>query len=452
MGLKSTFVAGMMVVICMVLYHRAISAEGELLDWRQQASGLKAELRGAKHTAASALKQHQHDLSRLKSVAAESKAGASTHQDDSKRLATELADAKVHAAELEGEVASLTAAEKAATTNDASEARRTNAALEKQLKLQGGDLVDSKAKQDASQAALKAALAASKVHEALEVGLEAKLAAAEKKAAAASAASVEPKAAAKADASASSLGDDMYGHMPDLDKKPTKRPEYSAHECNGQIFMQQEWAGRSCYYRNICRESNTQNWFYYRDPEIEPDSLLKLKNLDGNIGVGYFRPNGMSGKYPNGRGHIPNEMEVSLIPFNMMDGLDPASVPDYGGQGYRWQPEVRDGPIPKDAVFDDTASVFVLYMAYVSHNIGHLMMDEFFPWFLLLRSYNLLTDQMKAISVMPDRSEGSTHKSFLAPGAVPFENRETCLGYSKYVATHDKPPVSTLLTDASVCC
>ena len=51
MGLKSTFVAGMMVVICMVLYHRAISAEGELLDWRQQASGLKAELRGAKHEA-----------------------------------------------------------------------------------------------------------------------------------------------------------------------------------------------------------------------------------------------------------------------------------------------------------------------------------------------------------------------------------------------------------------
>jgi hypothetical protein len=53
-------------------------------------------------------------------------------------------------------------------------------------------------------------------------------------------------------------------------------------------------------------------------------------------------------------------------------------------------PELKSGDIPEGATFDESAPVFVMWMPYMSSNLGHLMYDELLPFFTLMRMFNLL--------------------------------------------------------------
>ena len=86
------------------------------------------------------------------------------------------------------------------------------------------------------------------------------------------------------------------------------RPQFSAHQCTGQVFAAEEWVGRSCYHRNICYHPSSHKFFYYRDPALEPPEVLPGAPYGGD--APYFNPRDQH----TARGFIPQDMAVSLIP------------------------------------------------------------------------------------------------------------------------------------------
>jgi hypothetical protein len=164
----------------------------------------------------------------------------------------------------------------------------------------------------------------------------------------------------------------------------------SSHQCHGQTFDKREWRSRSCYYRNLCYDTAESKFIYYRSPS-ESLEFMKYSETVADNPKDYFEGPG----FPSGagRGLLPTDLDVSLGPVNAM----------WEGGGYKWAPEIVDGPIPHTAVFDKTAPLFVLYMSYNGHNIGHLMFDEHLPWFALMQSFGLETTHMQPLSLQfPD--------------------------------------------------
>ena len=105
------------------------------------------------------------------------------------------------------------------------------------------------------------------------------------------------------------------------------------------------------------------------------------------------------------RGYIPNDLAVSLKPASkvssMTDWHANYFLKNYGivdPDIFAWAPEVVVGPIPADAVFDESAPLFILYMSWKSSNLGHLMFDEFYPWYNLMNLFDEVTPSARALN------------------------------------------------------
>ena len=199
--------------------------------------------------------------------------------------------------------------------------------------------------------------------------------------------------------------------QPALRKPTADRPTSSAHVCSGQIFQGREWMGKSCYYRNLCYDTADKQFVYYAggDEVLGPSfEDADARNDDGEPGY-YFWPagyrpdvhkdmqNGGSMTGDGGaRGYMPMDMTVSLAPYNSVLSAHDAGKPSTNGM--KWAPEVRHGPIPPDAHFDTSASVFILHMSYIASNIGHFMFDEMLPWYTLMRMFNLVVTDAQPLS------------------------------------------------------
>ena len=169
---------------------------------------------------------------------------------------------------------------------------------------------------------------------------------------------------------------------------------HTVHQCHGQTFNKMEWQARSCYYRNLCYDTAENKFVYYRAASEGEEFLQYPDSLQPDLDHDYFQgPDFPSGA---GRGLLPTDLDVSLVPVNRM----------MHQSGYKWKPELVEGPIPHTAVFDRTAPVFVLYMSYNAHNIGHLMFDEHLPRFSLMQAFDLETTHMQPLSLqLPDGPE-----------------------------------------------
>jgi hypothetical protein len=202
---------------------------------------------------------------------------------------------------------------------------------------------------------------------------------------------------------------------------------FSSHTCTGQVFMNEEWIGRSCYYRNLCFNTLSREFVYYRESD-EPRG-----EIPHDQGPSYFKSPGSA------RSYMHANMDVSLIPWNGMEGLDMLRfVANPGGQGYKWAPKVVEGPIPESAVFDTSSSLFILYYAYIDHNVGHILMDDFLPWFRLMQMFNLLTHDMQPLSYFPSKKEVETafefRKKATGDGGNLIQTTFQCLGFERYNA------------------
>jgi hypothetical protein len=123
-------------------------------------------------------------------------------------------------------------------------------------------------------------------------------------------------------------GAGMQWRAPSLQADSSSPPhaKFSSHQCNGQVFAGQEWTGRSCYHRNICYDTAASTFVYFADEKTEPETMLPPKDRR-EATEQYFYPKNKA------RGFLPQAMDVSLIAFNMQDGLDNANVPERGGGG-----------------------------------------------------------------------------------------------------------------------
>ena len=164
---------------------------------------------------------------------------------------------------------------------------------------------------------------------------------------------------------------------------------FTSHQCHGQSFSRQEWKSRSCYYQNICFDTAEVKFKYFRAP-AEGTEYLQYPNWMPKSDDYFEGPNFPQGV---GRGLMGTDLMVSLGPISGMGDMDTL----------RFMPDVVDGPIPHDAVYDETSPLFLLYMSYNAHNIGHLMLDELLPWFSLMQAFGFETGHMQPLSLQyPD--------------------------------------------------
>jgi len=162
-------------------------------------------------------------------------------------------------------------------------------------------------------------------------------------------------------------------------QKPT--PRYTSSHCIGQTFREEEWQAKSCYLRDLCFDSASNSFKYYAS-DADPATAEGWEKQRLSTHVDESEP---------ARGPMRTNLKMSLSPLNVV------WQPQFEG-GFPWSPEVVRAPIPADAVWDTSAEVFVLYMSYNSHNVGHLIFDELFPWFNLASMFNLLGTDMQALN------------------------------------------------------
>ena len=162
---------------------------------------------------------------------------------------------------------------------------------------------------------------------------------------------------------------------------PKQKAKFTSSHCIGQTFREEEWQAKSCYFRDICFDGISNSFKYYAGPSDPATTEPWEKQRLGTFINEDEQP----------RGVMRTNLKVSLSPLNVV----------WQGQfegGFPWQPELVHAPIPADATWDTSAEVFVLYMSYNSHNVGHLIFDELFPWFNLAAMFNLLGTDMQALN------------------------------------------------------
>jgi hypothetical protein len=187
---------------------------------------------------------------------------------------------------------------------------------------------------------------------------------------------------------------------------------------------------------------------YYRDTTLESDIDYERTERGAPEGetIVYFRP---QAKDPSkrrregsghARGYIKDNMTLSLIPLNTNNGLDAVDVGHPGGQAWKWSPTIIDGAIPDHAVIDDSSPLFILYDAYINFNPGHLLFDDFLPWFKLMRMFNVLASDAQPLSIYPSKEftdkkfEKAREKSIIIE---PMQVLEQCQGFERM--TKDTP-------------
>jgi hypothetical protein len=174
---------------------------------------------------------------------------------------------------------------------------------------------------------------------------------------------------------------------------PTRATK-SFSQCSGQTFSENEWAAKSCYFKNICFDANTNNFKFFAG-EAQGASSAKPTFLVTETSVG---PNT---KNPSARGLMQTNRAVSLGPLAMVFKNRIA---------YKWQPEIVESDIPKGVFWDDSSPVFALFMSYIGHNIGHFIFDELYAVYNLLKMFGLLTTDVQLLSFINFNDEYPHHQ------------------------------------------
>ena len=208
---------------------------------------------------------------------------------------------------------------------------------------------------------------------------------------------------------------------------------FSSHRCVGQTFAPDQWKGSSCYYRNLCYDVGEDEWVYYA---AAGERLPRVHDLRHE--AQWIYPN-MSTSYDDaaketlkGRGLLLHPLDVNLTPYNRLwKGYAPSR---WKHSGYKWRPRIVRGDIPAHAVWDNHSAVFVLYMSYVGHNLGHLMYDELLPAFTLMQMFDIVTNNVQLLNVFLEKPAWNTCFYYLMralEGGKPFPEDETDVLQSK---------------------
>jgi hypothetical protein len=139
------------------------------------------------------------------------------------------------------------------------------------------------------------------------------------------------------------------------------------------------WMFRSCQFQNLCMDMETRDYVLVRDAMhddwLPPHVPAAADNINNTALADYH-----------------NEYGISL------GGINPRwSVVDKGGFNkgvwkVRWFPKIIDASdVQVQGYYDLPADrVLVPFHSFAAHNVGHLLWDDFYPIFSLLRLFGLV--------------------------------------------------------------
>jgi hypothetical protein len=134
--------------------------------------------------------------------------------------------------------------------------------------------------------------------------------------------------------------------------------------CIGTDFTDTAWKKRSCTFRNLC---------------FDPAALERErdKGADGDVSKSFvfFKSASMKFQAPD------TELSLSMGALNVKWGPTHSSV--------RWDPEIREAPYDGPVLMASNASLWMPYHSMCAFNPGHLMWDEFYPWYLLQHTFSM---------------------------------------------------------------
>jgi hypothetical protein len=174
-------------------------------------------------------------------------------------------------------------------------------------------------------------------------------------------------------------------NVPTADLYDAAEFRYTSSRCVGQAFKAEDnWLGASCQYRNLCYDTQTDDFVYFKSEGdlVNHKTLYELR--DGGV-------TGIEGK--NGpRGVLRQAIEVSLVVRNTLwDSRFEA--------GMKYSPSVKEEHIPIDQThWVEDGKTRVLYMQYNGHNVGHVMYDEMYPVYNLMKMFNLLSNDAEIMN------------------------------------------------------
>jgi hypothetical protein len=131
---------------------------------------------------------------------------------------------------------------------------------------------------------------------------------------------------------------------------------FSSHDCVGDMSTIKPRASRLCVLNNVCLDTSSGNFNYYRDPQATQAPIVFDRRYGHIFAFGHVAPKG-------GR--------EDLLPLNKHVRYK---------RHVRWSPRIVDGPLPHGA--QHLRPLHLLSAPFVSTNLGHLAWEEAFPLLL----------------------------------------------------------------------
>ena len=140
-------------------------------------------------------------------------------------------------------------------------------------------------------------------------------------------------------------------------------PFQSSFSCSGpdefQATTDDAWMFRSCRFHNLCFDMSTRNYVVFL-PDME---VQKKWNTTHAMALGGINPR-----------------------------WDLRSDPDKGSWKVRWFPDVRPTSSLSTYYQFTPDSWLIPFHSFAAHNVGHMLWDDFYPIFSLLRQFGLLDE------------------------------------------------------------
>lgn len=128
----------------------------------------------------------------------------------------------------------------------------------------------------------------------------------------------------------------------------TTRPQYSSSHCIGDNMQHDSWRGTSCFYKNLCYDVTLKEFLYFKH-----ESDIGFKNV--SLGI-------QDAKWP---------------------------VKEYISST-RFSPKIINSSINRPHYLTDMNTLWILYLSGVPTNVGHIIWDDFLPWFTLFNMFSHL--------------------------------------------------------------
>ena len=166
-------------------------------------------------------------------------------------------------------------------------------------------------------------------------------------------------------------------HTPRPDGSFNKVPIYlrtaefhSSVHCIGETHdLSTAWMYRSCKFHNLCFDTSTTDFFLVKSPV---EQKYQEHRMDGSF------------------------VSTSMLQHNMslaLGGINPRWQGTDFNQGIdkvKWFPNIVDEPPAQYFSLPDNM-VLLPFHSFAAHNVGHLLWDDFYPMYLLLGNFGLLS-------------------------------------------------------------